>query len=404
MDRPVTYIKNMLLKTKIGNFESAEKMVQTYSYTWNRKTPEMAISRLFSLQPSKEYLNFWSAYMLANSKFYSASLELSTVNMSTGLNLLRQLYEQLDNGYTMDSMVYNYLLSEEYWRRFRSPEDNTRESLELMVGIFDDSIVPMVAQSCKDFSYNERDQNLEISFDYNSEVLDINGTEIIRCKDFYREIIANNPLLQDWFILHWLEYYLPEYTQDERENFMADLYEIEATNYQDIFLNIIFSDDFIANSSRFKSFEELYLPISKKINFYAGTNTFRNWITQAHKSNQPPMFYKLGRGLENPSDTLSFAQLTKTVREVMFLDQKTNMFSDYDAGWGSEFLFSLNFTNHESLIKDMILFLTGREASADEVSTLSKLILDYDLKSNDHKGKAVMVIYSGPRKLDNVLR
>lgn len=392
MDRPITYIRNMLLKTKIGNFESAEKKTQLYNYSWNRKTPEMALSRLFSLEPSKEYLNFWTAYMLANSKFYSGSLELSTVNMSTGQNLLRELYEELSNGYTMDSMIYNYLLSEEYWRRFRSPEDNTRESLELMVGIFDDSLVPLASQACKDFSYNERDQNLEISFDYNTEILEMDGKEIVRCKDFYREMIANNPLLQDWFVLNWLNLYFPNYSDEQKENFMAELYKVGATNYQDIFLNIIFSDDFISNSKRFKSFEELYLPISKKINFYAGTNTFVNWVTEAHNSNQPPMFYKLGRGVETPSDTLSFSQLTKTIRETMFLDQKTNMFSDWDAGWGSEFLFSLNFNNHEALIKDIFMFLVSREPSDDEVKILTSLIVNYDLKLNDQKGKAVIVI------------
>jgi hypothetical protein len=392
MDRPITYIKNRLLKVKVGNFEQAEKATQKYNYSWNRKTPERALARLFSLEPSKEYLNFWTAYMLVNSKFYSASLELSTVNMSTGSNLLRELYEQLDGGYTMDSMVYNYLLSEEYWRRFRSPEDNTRESLELMVGVFDDSIVPIASQACKDFSYNERDQNLEISFDYNTEILEINGTEIMRCKDFYREIVADNPLLTDWFILNWLDFYFPNYSAEEKAEFMADLYEVGATNYQDIFLNIIFSDDFVANSERFKSFEELYLPIAKKINFYAGNSTFINWISQAHNSNQPPMFYKLGRGVENPSDTLSFSQLTKTIRETMFLDQKTNMFSDWDAGWGSEFLFALNFSSHEALIEDLFLFVIGRVPSEDELETLSAVLLNHDLKSNDHKGRAVMII------------
>ncbi|EJF06831.1 hypothetical protein ThvES_00010790 [Thiovulum sp. ES] len=392
MDRPVTYIRNMLLKTKIGNFETAEQTTQLYHYSWNRKTSEMALARLYSLEPSKEYLNFWVAYMLANSKFYSASLELSTVNMSTGANLLRELYEQLDNGYTMDSMTYNYLLSEEYWRRFRSPEDNTRESLELMVGIFDDSLVPIASQACKDFSYNERDQNLEISFNYNTEPLEINGTEITRCKDFYREIIANNPLLKDWFILNWLDFYLPNYSAEEKENFMAELYAVGATNYQDIFLNIIFSDDFIEHSQRFKSFEELYLPVSKKINFYPGTSTFRTWVSEAHNSNQPPMYYKLGRDMVTPSDTLSFSQLTKTVRETMFLDQKTNMFSDWDAGWGSEFLFSLDFSSQEALIKDVFMFLVGREPTANEITGLSTVTIDYDLKSNDQKGKALMVI------------
>jgi hypothetical protein len=392
MDRPITYIRNMLSQTVAGNFESAEESVQRFNYSWNRKTSEMAVARLFFLQPSREYLNFWTAYMLANSKFYSASMELSTVNMSTGLNLLRELYEQLNSGYTIESMVYNYLLSEEYWRRFRSPEDNTRESLELMVGIFDDSMVPLASQSCKDFSYNERDQNLEISFSYNTEVIDINGTEVTRCKDFYREIIANNPLLQEWFILHWLNYYLPDYTVEEMNSFMEDLDEVGITNYQDIFLHIIFSDDFIESSERFKSFEELYLPIAKKINFYAGTNTFRDWITQAHNSNQPPMYYKLGRGIENPSDTLSFAQLTKTIREVMFLDQKNNMFSDWDAGWGAELITALNFNSHEELIRDLTLFLTGREATESEVTALAKVLLNFDLKLNDHKGKAIMVI------------
>jgi hypothetical protein len=392
MDRPITYIRNMLLKKVVGNFETAEKEVQRYNYSWNRKTPEKAIARLFALKPSKEYLNFWTAYMLVNSKFYSASMELSTVNMSTGANLIRELYEQLDSGYTMDSMVYNYLLSEEYWRRFRSPEDNTRESLELMIGVFDDSLVPLAAQSCKDFSYNERDQNLEISFDYNTEILNISGKEVIRCKDFYREVITNSPLLKDWFILHWLDYYLPNLTAEERDGFMNDLYEVGATNYQDIFLNIIFSDDFIKSSERFKSFEELYLTIAKKTNFYAGSSTFVNWIREAHDSNQPPMFYKLGRPVENPSDTLSFAQLTKTIREVMFLDQKNNMFSDWDAGWGSELITALDFSTSETLIKDLILFLTGREAKTDEVEKLSAVLLNFDLKSNDHKGKAVMVV------------
>jgi len=388
-EKPITYLRNLLLVSKSAEFTQATEDIQRFNYSWNhRKIPEQSFAMFLHLKPSKEYLDYWTTYMLMNSKFFSASLDLNTVEMSTGGNLLGGLYEQLKNGYTMESILYKYLLSEEFWRRFRSPEDNTREALELIVEIFDDSLVPLASQSAMDYSYNEREKNLYIDpYNKNTEVLNILGEKIIDVKDFYKKCIVNDPKREKVFIKYWLDFYFPLWDNIKKENFTNDLLDVNADRYQDILLNIIFSEDFINESVRMKKFEEIYLGVAKKTSFNPAKNTFQNWYKWAYNSNQAPMGHKLGREIIAPDDTLSFCQIFKTIRESFFLDRSADVLNDWDAGWTTTFFQSLNFTTNKTLIKDVFLFLLSREATSSEISILIEINADYKLSSNNDKVK-----------------
>ncbi|MBW2468110.1 MAG: hypothetical protein JRE62_02360, partial [Deltaproteobacteria bacterium] len=49
-------------------------------------------------------------------------------------------------------IVYDHMVSQENWRRFRSPEDNTREMMEIFLKRFNDAEVPLAAMACKNWS------------------------------------------------------------------------------------------------------------------------------------------------------------------------------------------------------------------------------------------------------------
>lgn len=89
------------------------------------------------------------------------------------------------------------MISQENWRRFRSPEDNTREMIEIFLGLFDqDAEVPKASIACKNWSLTDDEQGyqLVIGFDENTEPQEVLGAAILSCYDFY-QAVAQHPLL-----------------------------------------------------------------------------------------------------------------------------------------------------------------------------------------------------------------
>jgi hypothetical protein len=86
------------------------------------------------------------------------------------------------------------MISQENWRRFRSPEDNTREMMEIFLRRFKDEEVPKAALACKNWSLTGQDQGYQfvIDFDENTEPQNTLDTNVTTSWDFYRAI-AEHP-------------------------------------------------------------------------------------------------------------------------------------------------------------------------------------------------------------------
>jgi hypothetical protein len=358
-DKSISLILTWLNQSDIVEFIDVEGELEFYSYHWRSQVAAKSLGRLFLLPVSKEYVNMWVAYQLVNSKFFSGSLELNTVEDGTAINLMQTLYQQISAEEPIDTILYSYLKSEEHWRRFRSPEDNTREVLELQMGLFDDSLVPLAAKACQNYQYNEDEKSLVVNFNYNYTPLEILNETIYSCDQFYK-LVSTQDIIKSQFINYFVDFYLPALDEKEKAQYVDQLIGMGADTYKSLLISIIFSDQFVLNSTKVKTIEELFLSTAKKLGFIPSLTTFRTIAETANDAGQPIMYYKLGRELTPPIDILSFATVSKKLREGVMMDIKHDTFNEWDAGWGEEFMDTIDFTTLSSMIDSVFIHLLHR--------------------------------------------
>lgn len=389
--KPVSTLLDMFAQSNPAKLYEIENNLENYHYHWKNKVAAKSLGRLFLLPVSKEYIDMWTAYQLANSKFYSASLELNTVEDGTGVNLSQSLYKDISNDTPISAMLYNYLDSEEHWSRFRSPEDNTREVLELQLGIFEDSLVPLASQACQNYSYNEREKNLIIDFNYNYTPINIFESTIYSCDQFYN-LVSKQELVKEEFIKYFVEVYLPLLSSSEKDNFINEIKQLELNTYKDILVAIIFSDKFIFEGEKMRSIEELYLSYAKKVDYIPSLSSFKYFAELAYDSGQSIMYHKLGRAPSVPNDILSYATLSKGLRDKILMDIKYNMFNEWDSGWSSVFMESVEFTSIKTMCDSLSLHMLNKTCDQDELELFENIFSEYNLSSDYHKSIMVQVV------------
>ncbi len=387
----ITKIKALLNTSDIKSLAQTEEIINGFQFGGNVVMVQKALARLFYMPISKEYLNFWVAYNLINSKFFSASSELNTVEDTTGVNLFQKIFTDVNLNKSTQEILYSYLISEEHWRRFRSPEDNTREVLELQLKVFDDSLVPLSATACQNYRYNENEKNLVIDFNYNYEVINIFNQNLISCEDFYT-MVSKDVRVKEVFIDYFLDFYFPTYTQAKKTEMKTTILGGEARTYQDILLQIIFSDEYLKNSIKPKTIEELFLSNAKKIDFIPALNTFSRLSDTAKAANQPIMYYKLGRELTPPTDILSASVIMKNFRNIIMTDVKDGMFNDWDAGWSFDFVQTLNWSSKETFLDNIFLYMVQRGITKDEKDTFLAMFKEYNILKNNDKSIMVKIV------------
>ncbi len=119
---------------------------------------------------------------------FSPSYELDSVHQANVSTVYNHLLEMLENGYGVRYFTYDHMISEDNWRRFRSPEDNSREMLEIYLLDNDDSLVPLASQALKNWRLNSDGDTLEIGLDDNTKPISIFNTTVYTGEDFYTEL------------------------------------------------------------------------------------------------------------------------------------------------------------------------------------------------------------------------
>lgn len=296
----------------------------------SNKPKQMPLARIYHYPLSRDSYSQWMAWHLANTILFSPAEELDSADTTDVQNLFRRLDLSIMQGSSIRSMVSAHQNSIENWRRFRSPEDNTREMMEIYLGIFDnDQEVPLASQACQDLYLTDERDGYKLAYtDYpNTEPVLVLNQYVTNCRDFY-EVIASHPLLIPRVVSVLVDYFYTGHTADHR---LAITQAIAASNpitFEDIFTTILFSESYLLDSERARSFEESFLPMAKRLQWNAHPDVFRGLISgtgSLGRSNMnqmgwSSMTYKLGRVAAVPLDTLSFGNYHKGLRENLMLD------------------------------------------------------------------------------------
>ncbi|MFK8082573.1 MAG: hypothetical protein AB8B97_20020 [Granulosicoccus sp.] len=297
----------------------------------DNRPKQMPLARIFQYPISRDAYSQWMAWHLANTILFSPAEEIDSADITDVQNLFRRLDLQIMNGTGIREMVAVHQRSVQNWRRFRSPEDNTREMMEIYLGLFDrDDDVPKASQACRDLYLTDESEGYKLAFtDFpNSEPVQVLDTYVVNCNEFY-DVIAGHPLLIPRVSSVLVDYFFAGFSTDERLTITAAIVDSNPQTFQDIFNIILFSNSYLLDVERAKSFEEAFMGTAKRLKWDAHLDVFRGMISgrgslaraQMSEMGWSAMSLKLGRVSAIPLDSLSFGNYHKAMRESLLLDR-----------------------------------------------------------------------------------
>ncbi len=362
------------IKTKltesINPIQQIEEYILDDDYFYHAEYSENEVhdilARLYVMKHLDRYfLHNWVAYILTQTIMFSPGYELDSAHLPDVANVYNWLVLDMEDDVSMRYSSYMHMASLENWRRFRSPEDNGREMLEIFLGDFNDENVPKAATALQNWYLDEDHDTLVIGLNGNTVPISLFNTRIINGFDFYRELVKT-----DDFILgvtkRLVNFFFTQSTQ-ETKNFVVDrIVRSKPRRWEDILVQMVFSKEYLLKSDREKSAEELFFSFAKKMPFKHRRKTFYYLNNSLEEMNQASMKYKLGKLQRTPLDSLSFANYHKFVRESMVYKSECGEdLTTYDGygigGWTPEMTdekyFSLIQDNPEATMISFIQYL-----------------------------------------------
>ncbi|MCW9047998.1 MAG: hypothetical protein OQK46_07955 [Gammaproteobacteria bacterium] len=296
---------------------------------WPKQQP---MARMMEFPLSKESFDNYVAYVLVNTILFAPAEEIASTTIRDVQKVFNKLYDDLRNNRSIQEIISRHQRSQENWRRFRSPEDNTREMIEIYLGLFDrDDDVPRAAKACQDLYLTDADDDYELlSTGFaNTEPQYVLDTFVTSCGDFY-DVVAGHPLVTPRMVTVLVEYYFFGSTGEERAAMVEQVLSGGPTTFQEIVKSIIFSKEYLVNTERPKSFEENFFGLAHQTKWRPYKRVLQDLtkeagdrnVNQASLSNMgwPTMTLKLGRFTGVPLDALSFANYHRGLREIFLVD------------------------------------------------------------------------------------
>ena len=293
------------------------------------------LARLYHLRPGEAYVNRWAAYILAQTILFSPAYELDTVYTVDAIDVYGDLVRDFDAGFSMQWVTFTHMMTDENWRRFRSPEDNGREMLEIYNMDFEDAHVPLAAKALQNWKLDRRSDTLVVTLDENSEpITDLfDGWTIRNGTDFYSALVLQ-PTFLSTVASRLVEIYFPGATETEKARIVSKIVSSAPRTFPGILKQIVFSREYLLHSAKTRSFEETFFPVAKALKWLPKKHSFYYMARSLDNMHQATMRYKLGRKTEVPLDSQSFAWFHKTIRERVMIDYETNAsLESSDAGW-----------------------------------------------------------------------
>ncbi len=381
-------------------FGSGRPGVQYRSY--EKQVREHPLIHITQLPLSREQYIRWIAYQLVNTILFSPGWELETVDTVDVETVYNELVYAMEEGLPIAEIVYRHMISEENWRRFRSPEDNVREMMEIYLLRFRDDEVPKAARACRNWYLSDDAEGYQLkkSLDFNREPIPglLDRNDIISCEDFYRAL-AYHPGLIPAVSRRVVDLMFPEKDARERTRLAQALAETNPTTFPELFSAVIFSRAYLLDNPHLRGFEAAFFNTAARLGWQPNARSFE-WITRenADSSNlgtmkQAPMTYKLGRANRPPTDSMSMAHYHRFMRTYLLLDEKNPERED-DAGWRLS-LFDdpvLDGLGEREFIDYLFLGVLGRRASDDEWRVLWNEVIEAEGWSGNRRAQTRVVL------------
>jgi len=347
---------------------------------------------------SRDMFEAWMAYTLTNTILFSPAEEIDSADHVD----VKRVYDGLVRAMSEDASIREIILvhqkSQANWRRFRSPEDNTREMIEIYLGLFDrDADVPKASIACKNWSITDDDDGYQLIIDNsnaNTEPQNVLGQWITTCEEFY-ELIASHPLVIPRITTFLVDRFFPDETSEKRANIVKDIVATNPQRFHDIFLPIIFSKEYLLKNQKAKSFEESFFNLAGRTHWNHHPRFLNELVNPdlgssqptLSKMGQPAMRLKLGRFKNQPLDSLSFATYHEAIRDRVLVINDSRWGS-----WGSDFTSFGDYFELEDYVQYIFISATARKATDEELQTLigvieaeaesgktnqAKIVLDY---------------------------
>jgi len=376
---------------------------------WNQPQAINILSRFYAMKYLDSYfLKNWTAYILTQTIMFSPAYELESTHTPNIANVYNRIVTFLNEKSGMRYITYVHMMSEDNWRRFRSPEDNGREMLEIFQFDMDDSHVPLAGKALQNWKLNTDGDTLEVSLNQNREPLNLFGTVVVNGDDFYRELVKTD-LFTKGVTRRLVDFFFTEATESKKEQLTNTIVSSQPETWQDILLQIVFSQEYLLYSQRIKSAEETFFSLAKKMDYKHRKNNFYYLKKALNNMHQASMKYKLGKLKRVPLDTLSFAYYHKYIREEMlWRKSEPDYINDYDSwqrqGWSESFVDNSNYdvdeTNGivslESFINYLFNAIISRNPTIKEINFFKNHMLRdaYDGSSNKILRYEFNLIYS----------
>ena len=385
---------------------------------YNEQVSVNILTRFYAMKNLDSYfLNNWVAYILTQTIMFSPAYELESTHTPNIARVYNRLVNMLNIDSGMRYITYVHMMSEDNWRRFRSPEDNGREMLEIFTLDMDDSHVPLAGQALKNWKLDRESDTLVVSLNQNRKPLKLFDTTIYNGDDFYREL-AKSDAFSRGVTTRLVEFFFPNSTTGKKTQITSSILSSKPETWQDILLQIVFSEEYLLHSSRAKSAEELFFSMAKKIDFKHRMGTFHELKYALEEMHQASMKYKLGKLKRVPLDTLSFANYHKYIRErVLLRHSNPKKLDEYDAwdrqGWGASFISTENFTLNKddieaslhSFINYLFRTILSRNASQEELVLFDRhMIYTKDGEKQFHWAFNIFATYDIPDKQEDERR
>jgi hypothetical protein len=389
------------LSAPLGSLDNyLTKIDEKYAFDSKQEPMQYPLAMFFEFPLSRDYFDIWMAYVLSNTILFSPAVELETVDYTDVQDVFYRLLDMIGDDSSIRNIAYEHMISQENWRRFRSPEDNTREMMEIFLGHFNDDDVPLAAKACQNWSLTDDSEGyqLVIGYDQNTEPMSLLGATVVDCNDFYWAV-ANHGALIPSITSTIVNRLFFGYSDESKADITNQIVTANPTTFRDLFSTILFSREYLFNVERPKAFEEAFFNVAHRVNWYAYRSFFKYLSSQSTGSNFPSLknmkqaslTYKLGKPVEIPLDTLSFSYYHKAVREKLLIDKKGDEFNDDDGGWQAEFI-EVD-VDGDAFINYLFLSVVSRYAVQEELDELNAIIASrgYDKEGKD-LNKAMIVL------------
>ena len=346
---------------------------------------------------SRDQFEAWMAYTLANTILFSPAEEIASTDFIDVQRIFDGLVKAMSQDASIRDIILTHMKSQANWRRFRSPEDNTREMIEIYLGLFDrDEDVPKASIACKNWYLTDEDADYQLVIDNseaNTEPQKVLGSWVTSCEDFY-EVIANHPLVIPRITTYLVDRFFPNTDAAKRNEIVKDIVSKNPVRFHDIFSAIIFSREYLLNNEKPKSLEETYFNLADRIDWHPNDRFIReltgNSSSEPNLKNmkQPTMTLKLGRFKDQPLDSLSFAYYHKAVRERLLAKTNTRWGS-----WGSEFIEQGDIFEQDEYIDFLFLSALSRKATQNEIDTLKEVFAETENETDRNDQARIVFDY-----------